>query len=101
MRSCPTGRERAGTACGAGLRRRGSAAPPSAPPMRNRRDEMSAEDSLQHAEGLLQRLEELRSRLEASDDPEEAMEIVRELADIAKEIEASIAHARRAVDAKA
>ena len=56
---------------------------------------MSAEDSLQRAEGLLERLERTRQELESTQDPDRAIEILSELAEIAKEVEAELARAKR------
>jgi hypothetical protein len=56
---------------------------------------VSAEDSLQRAEGLLERLERTRQELESTQDPDRAIEILSELAEIAKEVEAELARAKR------
>jgi hypothetical protein len=56
---------------------------------------MSAEDSLQRAEGLLERLEATRQELESTQDPDRAIEILSELAEIAKEVEAELARAKK------
>ena len=56
---------------------------------------MSAEDSLQRAEGLLERLERTRQELESTQDPDRAIEILSELAEIAKEVEAELAKAKK------
>ena len=56
---------------------------------------MSAEDSLQRAEGLLERLEATRQELESTQDPDRAIEILSELAEIAKEDEAELARAKK------
>ena len=56
---------------------------------------MSAEESLQRAEGLLERLERTRQELESTQDPDRAIEILSELAEIAKEVEAELARAKR------
>jgi hypothetical protein len=56
---------------------------------------MSAEDSLQRAEGLLERLEVTRQELESTQDPDRAIEILSELAEIAKEVEAELARAKK------
>ena len=45
---------------------------------------MSAEDSLQRAEGLLERLEVTRQELESTQDPDRAIEILSELAEIGR-----------------
>jgi hypothetical protein len=56
---------------------------------------VSAEESLQRAEGLLERLERTRQELESTQDPDRAIEILSELAEIAKEVEAELARAKR------
>jgi exonuclease VII small subunit len=56
---------------------------------------VSAEDSLQQAEGLLERLERTRQELESTQDPDRAIEILSELAEIAKEVEAELAKAKK------
>jgi hypothetical protein len=56
---------------------------------------MSAEDSLQRAEGLLERLEVTRQELESTQDPDRAIEILSELAEIAKQVEAELARAKK------
>jgi hypothetical protein len=56
---------------------------------------VSAEDSLQRAEGLLERLERTRQELESTQDPDRAIEILSELAEIAKEVEAELARAKK------
>jgi hypothetical protein len=56
---------------------------------------VSAEDSLERAEGLLERLERTRQELESTQDPDRAIEILSELAEIAKEVEAELARAKR------
>jgi hypothetical protein len=56
---------------------------------------LSAEDSLQRAEGLLERLERTRQELESTQDPDRAIEILSELAEIAKEVEAELARAKK------
>lgn len=56
---------------------------------------MSAEDSLQRAEGLLERLEATRQELESTQDPDRAIEILSELAQIAKEVEAELTRAKK------
>ena len=55
---------------------------------------MSAEESLQRAEGLL-------DRLEATEDPEAALELLGELSEIAKEVESEIQRAKREAEADA
>ena len=62
---------------------------------------MTAEESLQRAEGLLDRLEQARARLEATEDPEAALAILGELSEIAKEVEAEIQRAKREAEAGA
>ena len=62
---------------------------------------MSAEESLQRAEGLLDRLEATRARLEATEDPEAALEILGELSEIAREVETEILRAKREAEADA
>jgi hypothetical protein len=62
---------------------------------------VSAEESLQRAEGLLERLDEARARLEATEDAEAALQILGELSEIAKEVEAEIQRAKRAAEADA
>jgi hypothetical protein len=62
---------------------------------------VTAEESLQRAEGLLDRLEQARARLEATEDPEAALAILGELSEIAKEVEAEIQRAKREAEAGA
>jgi hypothetical protein len=56
---------------------------------------VTADDSLQRAEGLLERLERTRQELESTQDPDRAIAILSELAEIAKEVELELGRAKR------